>query len=142
MKEVATDTGRVVLPERFHGLLCHREGAPEVGLDDGARHGVLDALYLAEDTEASVIDDNVDPTERISGLGERVGDLLSIGDVHGQDEDAAATVFCNEVVEHCGLTQRCNNDFVPLENELCEGATKASRCTSDYMGVSQMQRSY
>ena len=97
-----------------------------------ARFSDWDSLGLAEQTIASIVDDNVKTTEVLLGRRERSVDLVVVHDVEGQDEQLLGGVFLLQVCENFGFAESRDDPFAGGEDGLGEALAKAGRSAGDW----------
>ena len=108
----------VHLAEEPDSLARDPRSAPEVRLEHRARVRVGHGLDLPERDERSVVRDDVDAPElRLRG-GERVEDVLLLGDVELEREQAVGGVLCDEVCEDLRAAGGRNCGVAVLEDDL------------------------
>lgn len=123
--------GGVGLAKELDSFAGDGNRAPEVGLKERARIGVLDALCFAQVRVSGVVEDDIDVAERILSLSEGVGDLLGMGDVRSDSKDAVGGVLVHEVVEQVCATGYGDDYLAVLENSVAQSAAKAGRCAGN-----------
>lgn len=122
---------RVLLAEEPDRALRDVHRAPEVHLEQRARHIIRHGLVLPDRDVAGVVENNVDAAEGGLGLRECGVDLLGLRHVELHDAKTVCGVLLDEVVERGGIAQCCDDFVAALERLDDRFAAEAGGGTGD-----------
>ena len=87
----------VLVAEEPDGLLGHVHGTPEIHLEYVPCDVIRSRLRFPEGGETGIVEDDVDASELGLGGGEGVDDLLRLGDVQLDSQQAVGGILGGEV---------------------------------------------
>lgn len=80
-------------------------------------------LDLSDDAAAGVVDDDVDPPERLRGSRECICDLRLAGDIESEDQEPVGPILLGEIRERGGRAERRDGDVALGQDPFDERTT-------------------